>query len=126
MDDSAGGSAGAVPMPERGWPTPKLTIMCPVYNEEEVIPLFLRRMLPVMQQLSGRYDVDLPCYGYYWGAGLQYRDILPKWDLSLDWREHYKMGRDKTVLPNDPPSTPERTRMFFDVNSYALYLSRRF
>jgi hypothetical protein len=73
----------------------------------------------------GRYDVDLPCYGYYWGAGLQYRDILPKWDLSLDWREHYKMGRDKTALPDDPPSTWDRTRMFFDVNSYALYLSRR-
>lgn len=74
----------------------------------------------------GRYDVDLPCYGYYWGAGLQYRDIFPKWDVSLDWREHYKMGRDKTALPDDPPISWDRTRMFFDVNSYALYLSRRF
>lgn len=73
----------------------------------------------------GRYEVDLPCYGYYWGAGLQYRDIIPKWDLSLDWREHYKMGRDKTALPDDPPISWDRTRMFFDVNSYALYLSRR-
>lgn len=78
----------------------------------------------------GRYDVELPAYGYYWGAGVQYRDILGKWDLgkwdlSLDLRQHYKLGRDKTLLPNDPASTPDRTRMFFDIDGIGLYLSRR-
>jgi hypothetical protein len=72
----------------------------------------------------GRYDVDLPAYGYYWGAGVQYLNILPKWDVGLDVRHHDKLGRDKT-LPNDPPSTPDRTRMFFDVTGIAIYLSRR-
>jgi hypothetical protein len=73
---------------------------------------------------AARYDYGLPAYGYYWGAGAQYLDILPGWDLSLDYRHHEKLGRDKT-LPNDPISTPERTRLFFDADGLALYLSRR-
>jgi hypothetical protein len=72
----------------------------------------------------GRYDVGLPAYGYYFGAGLQYRDVLPKWDVSLDLRRYDKLGRDKT-LPNDPPATPDRTRLFFDVDGIAFYVSRR-
>lgn len=73
----------------------------------------------------GRYNIGLPAYGYYWGGGVQYRDIFKNWDLGLDARHHEKLGRDK-VLANDPPATPDRTRMFFDVNGAALYLSRRF
>lgn len=73
---------------------------------------------------AARYDFGLPSYGYYWGLGVQYLDILPGWDLSLDARHHEKLGRDKT-LPDDPPSTPERTRLFFDADGIALYLSRR-
>ncbi len=73
---------------------------------------------------AGRYDVRLPAYGYYWGLGVQFLDALPKWDVGLDARHHEKLGRDKT-LPNDPPVTPERTRMFFDVDGIAFYLSRR-
>jgi hypothetical protein len=72
----------------------------------------------------GRYDFGLPAYGYYFGAGLQYRDVLPKWDVSLDLRRHDKLGRDKT-LPNDPPASPDRTRLFFDVDGIAFYVSRR-
>lgn len=74
---------------------------------------------------AARYDVRLPAYGWYWGLGIQYSDVLPKWDLALDARHHEKLGRDKT-LPNDPPSTPERTRMFFDMDGFTLSLSRRF
>jgi hypothetical protein len=73
----------------------------------------------------GRYDVRLPAYGYYWGAGLQYRDIVPKWDLSLDLRQHDKLGRDKTLLQGEPPISSDRTRIFFDIKSVGLYLSRR-
>jgi hypothetical protein len=73
----------------------------------------------------GRYDVRLPAYGYYWGAGLQYRDIVRKWDLSLDLRKHDKLGRDKTLLQGEPPISSDRTRIFFDIESVGLYLSRR-
>ncbi|WP_116810410.1 capsule assembly Wzi family protein [Steroidobacter cummioxidans] len=73
---------------------------------------------------AGRYDYGLPAYGYYFGLGVQVMDLLPGWDLSLDFRHHEKLGRDK-VLPGDPPSTPDRTRLFFDADTIALYLSRR-
>jgi dolichol-phosphate mannosyltransferase len=36
-----------------------LAIICPVWNEEPVIPLFLDRMLPIMHLLSDRYEVEL-------------------------------------------------------------------
>jgi hypothetical protein len=74
---------------------------------------------------AGRYDIRLPAYGYYWGLGVQYTDVMPKWDIGLDARHHEKLGRDKT-LPNDPPSTPDRTRMFFDMDGFTLSMSRRF
>ena len=73
---------------------------------------------------AGRYDVGLPAYGYYWGVGVQYLNILPQWDVGVDLRHHEKLGRDKT-LPEDPPSTPDRTRLFFDVNGVAIYFTRR-
>src|SRR6202035_1354990 len=38
---------------------PRLTIICPVYNEEKVVPLFFERALPVIKELSTRYQVDL-------------------------------------------------------------------
>ncbi len=38
---------------------PRLTILCPVHNEEALVPLFFARMQPVMQSLLGRYDVHL-------------------------------------------------------------------
>lgn len=36
-----------------------LTILCPVYNEEQVIPLFFGRIRPVMEKLAPRYHVQL-------------------------------------------------------------------
>jgi dolichol-phosphate mannosyltransferase len=38
---------------------PLLTILCPVYNEERVIPLFWSRISPVIDTLAGRYTVHL-------------------------------------------------------------------
>ena len=36
----------------------RLTILCPCYNEEAVIALFFNRLLPVIKQLSVKYDVQ--------------------------------------------------------------------
>lgn len=36
-----------------------LTIICPVYNEAKVVPLFFNRMKPVIDGLSDKYDVSL-------------------------------------------------------------------
>src|SRR4051812_17073013 len=38
---------------------PRMTIVCPVYNEEQVVPLFFERIRPVIAQLSARYRVEL-------------------------------------------------------------------
>lgn len=38
---------------------PHLTIICPVYNEEKVVPLFFERAVPVIEELSARYQVDM-------------------------------------------------------------------
>jgi len=38
---------------------PKLTVICPVFNEEKVVPLFFGRLQPIREKLSSEYDVDL-------------------------------------------------------------------
>ncbi|MET4186703.1 glycosyltransferase involved in cell wall biosynthesis [Bradyrhizobium sp. JR7.2] len=37
----------------------RLTIVCPVFNEEACIPLFFRRLLPVVEKLAAKYRVEL-------------------------------------------------------------------
>ncbi len=37
----------------------RLTVICPVFNEERVVPLFFGRAHPVIERLSERYDVHL-------------------------------------------------------------------
>jgi polyisoprenyl-phosphate glycosyltransferase len=38
---------------------PLITILCPVYNEDRVVPLFFERIQPVMEKLSEHYAVHL-------------------------------------------------------------------
>jgi len=85
---------------------------------------FNRRLALSLFGGAGRYADGLPAYGYFGGVGVQYLGIARNWDLGLDYRQHNKLGREK-LLPEDPPSTPDRTRLFYDVNSFTLYLSRR-
>jgi hypothetical protein len=71
----------------------------------------------------GRYDLATPAYGYYMGLGVQWRNIWPRWDLSLDGRHFEKLARDK-VLPSDPAPQP-RNDEFHDIDGVAMYLSYR-
>jgi hypothetical protein len=73
---------------------------------------------------AARYDLATPAYGYYFGAGVQWRNILPKLDLGLDWRYADKVARDK-LLPTDPGTDP-RPDSFYDITSYSLVASYRF
>jgi hypothetical protein len=73
----------------------------------------------------GRYDTGLPADGYYWGGGLQFRNLIPKWDIALDYRHYEKLNRDK-ALPTDPPPTAEgHPRLYYDIDSVSLYVTRR-
>lgn len=77
---------------------------------------------------AARYDLATPAYGYYFGAGLQWRDILPGFDLGLDWRYADKVARDrfpKTDVDTAPDKADLRPDSFYDINSYSLSLSYR-
>jgi hypothetical protein len=70
---------------------------------------------------ASRLDVATPAYGYYYGAGVQWRNLLPNVDLGLDLRYGDKIARDK-LLPSDPPST-KRPDSFYDLTGATLSLS---
>ena len=76
---------------------------------------------------AARYDLATPAYGYYLGAGLQWRDILPKFDLSLDLRYADKVARDRFAETDTDTSTEPDTRpdSFYDITSATLSLSYR-
>jgi hypothetical protein len=72
----------------------------------------------------GRYDLTLDAHGYYMGGGVQYRDVLPGWDLGIDYRYYDKLDRDKG-LPGDPQSNPGLPRRYVDIHGISLYVSKR-
>lgn len=72
---------------------------------------------------AARYETGLPAYGYYLGAGAQWRNILPNVDLGLDLRYADKVARDK-LLPSDPPSSV-RPDIFYDMYGAVVSLSYR-
>jgi hypothetical protein len=57
-------------------------------------------------------------------AGAQWRNILPGWDLGLDYTYGIKVARLR-LLPNDVQSG-QRPDSFYDIDRLDLYLSRKF
>lgn len=72
---------------------------------------------------AARYNLATPAFGYYGGAGVQWRDIARNLDLNLDIRYGDKIARDK-LLPSDPPQLP-RNDVFYDLMGATLYVSYR-
>jgi Capsule assembly protein Wzi len=70
-----------------------------------------------------RYDLATPAYSIYAGLGGQWRNVLPKWDLGLDFRYAQNVARDH-VLASDPPG--DRPESFYKIETATLYISRRF
>lgn len=73
---------------------------------------------------ASRYNLGIPAYGLYLGGGVQWRDVMPGWDVGLDLRSALKVARDH-LLPGDPQG-PIRNDSFYTVRSLSLSLSRRF
>ncbi|MEJ0037618.1 MAG: capsule assembly Wzi family protein [Gammaproteobacteria bacterium] len=73
---------------------------------------------------ASRYDLATPAYGLYLGAGVQWRDIVPGWDVGVDVRQAKKVARDH-LLPNDP-SSALRPDSFYSVTSTSLSITKRF
>jgi len=74
---------------------------------------------------AARYDQPTPAYGFYYGLGVQYRNVLPGWDVGLDFRYNDSIARDH-LLPSDPPAVGPRNDSFWDVWGGILTISRRF
>jgi hypothetical protein len=71
---------------------------------------------------AARYDALTPAYGWYGGAGMQWRDLWKNWDAGVDYRIGDHMVRNKTpsetviIWPN----------AFYTIKGTSFYLSRRF
>jgi hypothetical protein len=74
---------------------------------------------------AARYNLATPAYGLYYGAGLQWRNVLPGWDVGVDLRYADTVARDH-LLPGDPPNVGARTDSFYNILSTTLSISRHF
>jgi hypothetical protein len=70
-----------------------------------------------------RYDLATPAYSLYGGLGAQWRNLLPKWDLGVDYRIAHNVARNH-VLPTDIQGI--RPDSFYNISTGLLYLTRRF
>lgn len=70
-----------------------------------------------------RYDLATPAYSLYGGIGGQWRNVLPKWDLGLDFRFAQNVARDH-LLATDPQGI--RPESFYKIETGIFYVSRRF
>jgi hypothetical protein len=59
--------------------------------------------------------------GYYVGVGSQFVNVIPKWDIGVDFRKNIKMSRTKLTASETP-----NPRTFYNFRSTSLYLSRHF
>jgi len=74
---------------------------------------------------AARYALATPAYGIYYGGGLQWRNLVPGWDLGFDYRYANSVARDH-LLPNDPPNIGGRTDSFYNISLFTLSVSRHF
>src|SRR6185437_545403 len=75
---------------------------------------------------ASRYPAGTPAYGFYAGAGLQWRNVIPGWDVGLDYRTVIDAERQRD-LPTDPqPLSTAKPDALYSVDSLTLYLSRKF
>jgi hypothetical protein len=72
---------------------------------------------------AARYDLGTPAYGFYYTAGVQWRDILPHVDLAFEGRYYDSVARDH-LLPTDPQTN--RPDSFYDIYGSVLSLSYHF
>lgn len=73
---------------------------------------------------AARYNLTTPAYGFTVGAGAQWRNLFPGWDLGLDYMYGIKVARLRE-LPNDIQGGT-RPDAFYDIDRVSLYLSRKF
>jgi len=73
---------------------------------------------------AARYAAPTPAYGFYYGVGLQWREVVPKWDVGIDFRYASNVNRIRS-LPSDPQGG-YRPDAYYDISLGTLYVSRKF
>jgi hypothetical protein len=61
---------------------------------------------------AARYDLTTAAYGVYYGAGVQWRNVLPGWDVGADFRFNDSIARDR-LRPGEPQGP--RPDSFYDI-----------
>ena len=75
---------------------------------------------------ASRYSEATPAYGVYVGGGLQWRNVLPGWDVGVDYRNVMYAQRLRD-LPTDPQAVNDpKPDSLTNINSWTLYISRKF
>lgn len=74
---------------------------------------------------AARLDTGEAAFGWYFGTGVQFKELLPAWDLGVDLRFGDSLQRDN-VLPTDQPITGPRSDTFYEADGISVYLSRGF
>ncbi|HEX8755713.1 MAG TPA: hypothetical protein VF745_05215, partial [Steroidobacteraceae bacterium] len=75
---------------------------------------------------ASRYSLGTPAYGVYVGGGLQWRNVLPGWDVGLNYRNVMYAERERD-LPTDPqPLGTVKPDSLTSLYSWTLYISRKF
>jgi hypothetical protein len=72
---------------------------------------------------AARYALGTPAYGFYYGVGAQWRNVLPGWDVGVDLRYDDTLARDH-LLPGDP--TGSRPDSFYYVLGAVFSVSYHF
>ncbi len=72
-----------------------------------------------------RYELGTPAYGFYIGAGVQYRNVLPGCDIGIEYRYSDSIARDH-LLASDPANVNGRPDSFYDINSAIFNISYHF
>jgi hypothetical protein len=70
-----------------------------------------------------RYNLATPALSIYYGAGTQWRDVIPNWDVNLEFKHVQNLARDH-LLATDPPGA--RPDSFYKVDGGEFFVSRRF
>ena len=72
---------------------------------------------------AARWALATPAYGFYYGVGMQWRNVLPGWDVGVDLRYDDTLARDH-LLSTDPQGP--RPDSFYYVLGAVLSVSYHF
>jgi Capsule assembly protein Wzi len=75
---------------------------------------------------ASRLPAGTPAYGMYVGGGLQWRNVLPGWDVGLDYRTVLDAERQRDLRTDPQPLATSKPDALYSIDSFTLSLSRHF